>query len=550
MAIVLRPYQIENKEKIYAEWKADYKNVLLVKATGLGKTKLFCSIAIDLAIKGIWGHKLPSAIMVHRKELVQQISLTLAEEGIPHNIIAPTPVIRGIVAAQRQLTKRQWYDYNANITVISVDTLNSRIAKHEKWAKSIRFWITDEATHLLRENKWGRAVKFFPNAIGLGVTATPERLDKRGLGSHVDGVFDRMVIGPDTRWGIDNGYLCSYKIAIPNSDYQLHLKEANGDSDYTREAMIVASQKSHIVGDVVANYQKFAGGKQAIVFTSDVGAGERMKANFIAKGVKAVLLTALSEDSDRLRSMIDYRDKKIQVLINIDLFDEGLDVPGIECVIMARPTMSLSKYLQMIGRGLRPAKGKEFLVIIDHVGNVKKHGLPDARRRWSLDRVKRRKKNLNLIRICANVECNAPFSLVLRVCPYCKEEVKGPNREGSGRVSPAEIQGDLILLDPDTLRELESKTVLEDPNLVAQRVAKAAGGPAGIRAMHNQIERIAAQRLLVDAIALKAGEKRAEGLTDREIHVDFFLNFNSTISEWLAEPKVEMLKHIEELKEW
>lgn len=550
MAIVLRPYQQKLKEELYALWNEEVKNLLLVKATGLGKTKLFCSVAIDLAIKGIWGYKLPSAIMVHRKELVQQISLTLAEEGIPHNIIAPTPVIRGIVAAQRQLTKRQWYDYNANITVISVDTLNSRITKHEKWAKSIRFWITDEATHLLRENKWGRAVKFFPNAIGLGVTATPERLDKRGLGSHVDGVFDRMVIGPDTRWGIDNGYLCSYKIAIPNSDYQLHLKEANGDSDYTREAMIVASQKSHIVGDVVANYQKFAGGKQAIVFASDVGAGERMKANFIAKGVKAVLLTALSEDSDRLRSMIDYRDKKIQVLINIDLFDEGLDVPGIECVIMARPTMSLSKYLQMIGRGLRPAKGKEFLVIIDHVGNVKKHGLPDARRRWSLDRVKRRKKNLNLIRICANVECNAPFSLVLRVCPYCKEEVKGPNREGSGRVSPAEIQGDLILLDPDTLRELESKTVLEDPNLVAQRVAKAAGGPAGIRAMHNQIERIAAQRLLVDAIALKAGEKRAEGLTDREIHVDFFLNFNSTISEWLAEPKVEMLKHIEELKEW
>jgi superfamily II DNA or RNA helicase len=546
MALVLRPYQETVKAQIYEAWKT-HRNVLLQLPTGGGKTKTFCSISIDIAISGITGQQLPTAIMVHRKELVQQISLTLAEEGIPHNIIAPRNVILGIVAAQRQLLKKQFYDYNATVTVISVDTLNARIMKHEKWAKSIKLWICDEAAHLLKNNKWGRAVAYFPNAIGLGVTATPERLDKRGLGSHVDGVFDTMVAGPSTQWLIENGHLCKYKIAIPQSDYSLYLKEAAGDSDYTREAMIVASQKSKIVGDVVSNYEKFAKGKQAIVFASDIGAGERMEKKFLEAGIKAKLLTGLTEDSVRFNSLMDYRDKKIQVLINVDLFDEGLDVPGIECVIMARPTMSLSKYLQMVGRGLRVAKDKPYLILIDHVGNVKKHGLPDMRRKWSLDRVTRRKKKLNLIRICANPACNSPFDRVLTQCPYCGTKIIVNAGSGSGRVSPTMVDGDLTLLDPDTLRELEASTRLEAPESVAQRVAKAAGGPAGIRAMHNQIERIETQKKLVEVVALMAGRMRSEGLSDREIHKAFFIEHETTISEILAKPKAEMLSWIEEL---
>ena len=548
MGLILRSYQIQMKSEIYQAWK-EHRNVLLCCPTGGGKTVTFSSIAIDVAISGIWNTPVPTAIMVHRKELVQQISLTLAGEGIPHNIIAPKPVIMGIVAAQRQLLKKSFYDYNANITVISVDTLNSRIMKHEKWAKSIRLWITDEAAHLLKENKWGRAVSYFPHAIGLGVTATPERLDKRGLGSHVDGVFDHMVLGPNTRWMIENKFLCPYKIAIPESDYMLHLKEASGDSDYSKEAMTVASQESHIVGDVVKNYQKFANEKQAIVFASDIAAAKRMEDKFNEAGIATKELDGLTDDSVRFKSMIDYRDKKIQVLINVDLFDEGLDVPGIECVIMARPTMSLSKYLQMIGRGLRTAKDKEFLIIVDHVGNVKRHGLPDKPRRWSLDRVKRRKKNLNLIRLCGNPTCNSPFDRIMTQCPFCGWKVPKPGQsEGGGRISPTQVDGDLLLLDAETLREMESNTRLEDPASVAERVSKAAGGPAGVRAMHNQIERIETQKKLANVIAIWAGRMRDTGFTDRQIHKIFFLQYDTTISEILAEPKAGMLSWIEELE--
>lgn len=550
MALKLREYQEKLKADIYGHWDKGVKNVLAVMPTGGGKTKCFVSIAIDKALKAAPSERLPTAIMVHRKELVQQISLTLAEEGVQHNIIAPRPVILGIVGSHRKLLKKQFYDHRSTVTVISVDTLNARILRHQEWARSIKLWITDEAAHLLKENKWGRAVAYFPNAIGLGVTATPLRLDRKGLGSHNDGVFDVMVEGPNSKWMIDNGFLCKYKIAIPDSDYRLHLKESAGDSDYSKEAMIVASQKSHIVGDVVKNYQKFANGKQAIVFASDIGAAERMEKEFLAAGVKAKTLTGLSEDAVRFNSLIEFRDKKIQVIINVDLFDEGLDVPGIECVIMARPSKSLGKVLQMIGRGMRPIAGKPHLVLIDHVGNIKYHGLPDSRRKWSLDAPAKRKKTVNLIRICRNFMCNAPFDRILSECPYCgTKDQKASSAGGGGRVSPEQVDGDLVLLDPDTLRELEENTRLEDPAKLGARVSKAVNTAAGIHAMKNQQDRIATQKELVETVALWAGKMRSHGLTDRQIHKQYFVNYDETISHSLGRPKAEMLQQIEKLKE-
>lgn len=538
----LRPYQLEMKARIFEEWqKPHVKNVLLVMPTGLGKTRTFVDIAMDIAMKGIMGETMNTAILVHRKELVQQISLTLCEYGVHHNIIAPDKVIQGIVSSQRKEFNKQFYQYNAVISVISVDTLNARILRHEKWAKSIRFWITDEAAHLLKNNKWGKAVQYFPDAIGLGVTATPERLDKRGLGSHADGVFDSMVIGPNSRWGIDQGFLCKYKVALPESDYQDHLRVANADSDFSKEAMIEAAEKSHIIGDVVENYKKFCSGKQAIVFASDIGSGTKMEAQFLEQKITAKILTGDTDDAERLQALVDFRNKKIKVLINVDLFDEGLDVPGIECVIMARPTMSLGKYLQMVGRGLRPAKDKEYLILIDHVGNVTRHGLPDARRVWSLDRVRRRKKKLNLIRICRNHLCNLPFDRILTICPYCGEEDKPKKKgEGGGRPSPEQVDGDLMLLDPETIRAMEKGTHLEEPASVAQRVGAAAGYGAGIKAMQHQVERIEMQKDLSATIALWAGKLRHHGLSDRSIHKQFYVDHSMTITDALSMPRAEM----------
>lgn len=548
MRKALRPYQEQWKSEIYEAWKTGHKNVLGVMPTGAGKAISLSSIAIDMAL-GM--NKFPTAICVHRRELVQQLSLTLAEEEVPHNIIAQKSTILGIVGAHRRVLGRQFYDYHAPITVVAVDTLNARITKHMNWARNIRLWITDEAHHVLRNNKWGRALEYFPNAIGLGVTATPQRLDKRGLGRHADGVFDFMVEGPTTKWLIEHEYLCRYKVAVPSSDYNRFLEKATEGSDYSKRAMTTASERSHIVGDVVENYLKFAKGKQAILFATDVGTAQKMQDKFLAAGVNAKLLTANSTDRDRLDSMLAYRDKKIQVLLNVDLFDEGLDVPGIECVIMARPTKSLAKARQMCGRGLRKAEGKPFLILIDHVGNVTEHGLPSEVRRWTLDRIIKRRDRTNLMRICFNERCNAPYDRTLSECPYCGEPAFVQGRSGgdrAGRPGPKEVDGDLYLLDPETLRGLEATTLLEDPGLVGKRVGMKAGAAAGIKAARNQAERIATQKELSKIIAKWAGEKRHAGYTDRQIHKLHFLEYEMTITESLSRPRAEMLEHIEQLK--
>lgn len=546
MPIILRPYQIKLKTDIYEAWNNGAKTILAVMPTGSGKTKTFTSIANDMAINPA-GPRYPTVIAVHRKELVEQISLTLAEEEIPHNIIAPHGVIKGIIAAQRRDFKRQFYDYNAPVSVISVDTLNARFEKHQKWAKTIKFWIVDEAAHVLKANKWGKAIAYFPNAIGLGVTATPLRLDKRGLGKHADGVFDVMVQGPTSRWMIQQGHLCNYFVVAPVSDYREHLKESSGDSDYSVRAMHDATLKSHIVGDIVMNYKKFVNGKQAIVFSSDIVSGQRIEAEFLKHKISAKLLTGETPDDERRKALIAYRDKKIKVLLNVDLFDEGLDIPHIEAVIMGRPTKSLGKFLQGVGRGLRPAPGKDRLILIDHVGNINEHGLPDARRRWTLDRTVRRQDKTNLIRICKNWDCNAVFDRILTTCPYCNtDDVPGHSRSGGGRASLKEVDGDLMLLDPDTLRELEAEAVLDDPAVVAQRVTHAAGPGAGLNAMKNQRERIETQKKLAESIAKWAGKMR-EFYTDRQIHKAFYIKFEKTITQALSEPKAAMLETISEL---
>lgn len=545
--ITLRPYQETAKASIFNMW-AIFRNVLLLMPTGSGKTKTFVSLIIDTLNSA---NPLPTAVLVHRKELVSQISLTLAEEGVYHNIIASRKDIKGIIGLHRQELNRQFYNVNSPVTVISVDTLLARKDIYKSWAKTIRQWVTDEAAHVLRDNKWGKALAMFENARGLGVTATPERLDRKGLGSHADGVFDTMVEGPTTRWLIDNKFLSRYKIAVPPSDFADHLESKSDKSDYSKKTMMQASKKSHIVGDVVTNYQKFANGKQAILFATDVQTSEAMAQKFRDAGISAESLDGTTPEAKRLDVLARFKRREIKILLNVDLFDEGLDVPGIECVIMARPTKSLGKFLQMIGRGLRLADGKPYAIIIDHVGNVKYHGLPCERRQWTLDRIKKRGEKLNLIRICRNYMCNSPYDRSETECPWCGTPAVDPNaiKGSSPREALEQVDGDLELLDPDQIRQLESVTFLEDPAEVAKRVSAASNGAAGLRAAKNQQARIAAQKELAQVIAKWAGVMRTfYGYSDRSIHKRFYIEQGQTITEALGQPKAEMESTMSDLR--
>lgn len=524
-------------------------NPCVVVPTGGGKSIIIGQLTFDLIKQGK-----RVAIMVHRKELLAQLSTALCRFGIVHNIIAPANVARQIITVQRKEFGKQFYHHTAPTGIISVDTLNSRAQLYANWIRSVDVVMIDEGAHVLKENKWGRAINLFVNAIKVGFTATPERLDKKGLGSSNDGIFDKIVQGPRVRELIDRGYLSKYKIVAPPSDFEEFLGHVKSTtSDYSHQVIESAANKSRIVGDVVTNYQKFAPGTQAIVFAPTLEVGEKMEVQFMKAGIPAKFISSLSGDLERFNAVNDFKFNKINVLLNVDLLDEGFDVPVVEgkriveTVILARPTMSLGKCLQQIGRALRPSPNKAHALIVDHVGNVKRHGLPCQNRDWSLDRPGRKKKK-SKIRTCH--ECLSIYERVETKCPFCGAEVQtGRSVAGDGgRVPPEMVDGDLVLIDPETLAQMEFKTKLEDPLKIAERVTHAAGIPAGKKAYKTQVERINVQADLKDLIAVWAGKQHALGLDDRQIHKQFYLDYEMTINQALSVPKLQMNEIINDIK--
>lgn len=543
--ISLRPYQEQLIKDIYDSWSAGHKNVLVVSPTGSGKAFTLSTLAHQLA----YTYGLPVCIKVHRKELVSQLCMSLGQLGVRHNIIAQKDTILEIIEDQRREYNTHFYDINSPVTVVSVDTLLSRASKYQEWGTRQRVWILDEAAHQLKSNKWGKVTEILPNAIGVGFTATPQRLDKKGLGRHAFGLFDTIVLGPTVRWLIDQRFLSKYKVVVPKSDYRQFLKDDGSETkDFTHEAREYASLHSHITGDVVDNYIKYLNDRRAIVFADSIAAGKVMEENFRAKGIPAKLLTGDTPSRERSQGVRDYREGKCKVLINVDLFGEGFDVPGTDGVILARPTKSLSLYLQMCGRALRVLDGKPYAIIIDHVGNLgvgKKdgHGLPDRIRSWTLDNIVKKRENVNLIRICSNNECNAPFDRALHECPYCGHEDSKLKRVPGERTPQEELEivdGDLELLDPETIRQLEIELKLEDPLEMQKRIGFAAGAIAGKAAYNRQTERIEMQKELSSTIALWAGKMASHGFTNRQIKKKFYNEFGDTITVALSFNRADM----------
>ncbi len=533
VSLSLREYQVRFKADIIAGWNEGARYVAAVLPTGGGKTRVFSSIIHD--------HNGLSCAIAHRQELVGQISLSLAREGVYHRLVAPKNVIAEITADHRSELGRSFYNPNAPAAVAGVDTLVSRKEELAAWAAQITLVTIDECHHVLRENKWGTGVEMFPNAVGLGVTASPKRADGKGLSSDSDGVFDCMVEGPTTRELIELGYLTDFDIVVPASDLDVSSLQITASGDFSPKQLREASKNSHIVGDVVEQYLKFAAGKQGITFATDVETANEMAARYRAAGVNAQSVSAKTPSNVRTDFIRRFKRKEIQQLVNVDLFGEGFDVPGIEVVSCARPTNSLAVALQQWGRGLRPCEGKERALIIDHASNYKIHGLPDKRRLWSLDRlVKRSSKSRDPedVPLTACLACFKPYERTNRCCPYCGV---CPEPQG-GRKAPEAVDGDLMLLDAAALAALRQATVLEAPADLASRVAAVAGPLAGKARLNSQRERVAAQKELADSIALWAGRELARGRSDPESYRRFFFWTGFDVLSALAQPTEDMMK--------
>lgn len=538
----LWPQQESLKQDIYREWSTGAKNVCAVSPTGTGKTVLFSAITHE--------HVGASVSIAHRQELVGQMSIALARESVPHNIIAPKNVRNEIIQVQTYLLGRNWYDPAAKTTVAGVRTLNSRAASLEKWRKSISLWITDECHHLLRDNEWGKAAAMFPNAKGLGVTATPTRTDGKGLGRNSDGVFDVMVEGPTMRWSINNGFLTDYRIFAPPSDLIVEGKPGKS-GDWSTPQLKAASKNSKIVGDVVEHYIRLACDKMGVVFVTDIDTANETAAAFNTAGIVAAAVSSNNTNKERTQIIRDFKAHKIQTLVNVDIFGEGFDLPAIEVVSFARPTMSLALYIQQFGRALRVMVSpelqkiwgtlsteerlyhiansvKQTAIIIDHVGNTDafRHGLPDRVHYWSLDKREKRAKGAHdpdIIPTRACTSCTALYEAIFKVCPYCK----APHIP-AGRGSPALVDGDLIELDAATLAAMRGEIDWVDRPVADLRVhMEQRGRPWSIIQKQSTLHQLRqrAQTNLRDVIAYWAGHQRAAGHPDSESYRRFYFRY-------------------------
>lgn len=545
--MTLRPYQSELVAGIYQAWQNGARDVCAVMPTGAGKTRTFSHIINE--------SREPAVAIAHRQQLVSQMSLTLAENGVVHRVIGPNNLIKTIVSLHMRKFGRSFYDPSARHAVAGVDTLIRRTAKLGKWLPTVGLVVTDEAHHLLRENKWGKAVEMFPNAKGLGVTATPLRADGRGLGRHSDGVFDRLVEGPSMRWLIDNGYLTDYKIFAPPSDIvgaNIPMSKTTGDfnekalRDITaKSSIVVPSEKAVHVGDVVKHYLRIAPGKLGITFVPSIKIAEEIRDQFVESGVPAAVVSADTPDIERFEILERFERRELLQLINVDLFGEGFDLPAIEVVSMARPTASYGLYVQQFGRALRLMDGKTHAIIIDHVGNVMRHGLPDAPRQWSLDAREKRGSNgpgdAMALRTCP--ECTGVYPRIATVCEHCG----APAPEPVARNAPEFVDGDLHELNPETLAKMRAAVAEMDRPVEEVVESERLRGIAahmpeiGIKRLMNlaakkQSARQESLAVLREIMAQWAGYHRAVGRSDSEIFKRFYLKYQV---DWLTAMTLE-----------
>lgn len=547
----LRPYQNDVDIAITEAWNDGARNVLAVLPAGSGKTVLFTNRVLR--------HDGASVSIAHRQELVGQMSRTFARNGIKHRIIGPKNVIKSIISSHLIEFGRDFYDPSARCAVAGVGTLVSWMKPESKqhsalmrWAAQVSLWITDECHHLIMDNQWGKAISLFPNARGLGVTATPERSDGKGLGRHADGVIDVMVEGPRMRPLIEMGYLTDYRIFCPPSDLDLSSVATGADGDYVRGQLSLKTRSSTIMGHVVQEYLKRAPGKLGVTFAPDVETASMFVKLFSEAGVPAQIVTAKTPDKMRTEIMKRFTQRRLLQLVNVDLFGEGLDIPAIEVVSMARATMSYGLYVQQFGRCQRLMEGKERGIIIDHVGNVLRHGLPDAPRVWTLDRREKRSgsaKDPDLIpmRVCGNpdigggVPCAAPYERVLGSCPYC-----GFVPVPAGRTSPELVDGDLQELDAATLAAMRGEIAKVDrhPDEVRRTMERAGAPPVACHGAAKQhAARQEAQAAMRTAAEWWMGFQKEMGRDIREAQRRFYHMFGCDVltAQTLGRPEAEEL---------
>jgi DNA repair protein RadD len=462
--VTLRPYQSTGIAQIREAFATGANAPLYVLPTGGGKTVLFSAIAESSQRRGK-----RVLIMAHRVELVDQIISALEQFGVQPDVIA----------ASYQRSGGRDRAMNRAVAVASVQTLVKRI---DSYAAPTMI-ICDEAHHVKSGGQYDEIMRAYCNAKLLGVTATPIRLDGRGLKSH----FDKLIVGPTPPELIGMGYLVRPRIfAPPTVDTSgLHIRAGEFKTEETEALMDVAS----ITGDAFSHYKKHADGMPGLAFCTSVKHAEHVAERFRKEGVAALSLNGGTDKDLRRMAVADFRRGAIRILASCDLFSEGFDVPGAHVGIMLRPTSSLGLFLQQCGRLARPAPGKEYYTLLDHVGNSQRFGMPHEAREWELtaDVMKKKKTEAPGIRICP--KCFAASSARALTCVEC-----GHIFEVKPRQQLEEKEGELVELTAEQIAKKRANQELGRMGLQQLRDVERIRGYKPGWADHRFAGRLAKQR--------------------------------------------------------
>ena len=360
----LRPYQAEMKLKVYSLWDM-MDNVMLQMPTGTGKTIVFTSIVKDIR-KWCVQHSPESKILIvaHRKELIDQASRKL--RTIAHGII--------------QSGKSQRLDLP--IQVASIQTFVSRRNYDTMLQLRFDFIIIDEAHHTMAPG-YQKLWDMFPHSKKLGVTATPWRMSHSGFTS----LFGDIVLSKSIEWFVNNEYLSNYDYISIKKDSDIQhavnaIDKYGADGDYSDAELSSKFDCGKIRAKLYQSYEKFVKGKKGIIYAIDRRHASNICELYAVHGVKICMIDGTTPAEERKRLIDEFRAGTIQVIVNVNIFSEGFDCPDIEFIQLARPTKSLSLYLQQVGRALRISPNKDHSVVLDNVGLYNRFGTPMANRHW------------------------------------------------------------------------------------------------------------------------------------------------------------------------
>ena len=370
--------------------------MLLTLPTGAGKTVIFSEITKLAKLKGA-----NVLILVHRKELIDQAGDKLTKADVKY----------GIIAAGHK-------ESNNNVQVASVQTLINRLNNPDQFD----LIIIDEAHHSVA-NSWRKIFNFYRKALKLGVTATPMRMTGAGLGE----IFDNLIVGSTIPELVEQKYLADHEVYAPPNKLNLNkIRTIRGD--FSKKEVEDELEKVDIVGDAVENYRKLGKNKPAIAFCISVKHGQYVTNKFKQAGYNAELITGSMKSDDRKTLVDNFKNGKVQILVSIDVVSEGFDVEGCYCAILLRPTQSEALYIQQVGRVLRPEPNK-VAIVLDHVGNTKRHGFVDDVRDFDLNQKAKSKRKGEVAPAVQTCEVCFAVYKPQPICPVCGHKKEITKRE-------------------------------------------------------------------------------------------------------------------------